>query len=228
LFREGQARKKQAKAEKVEHKSLALDRREFAAVLSDPAPRPHESSSAEAPFLRRTAKYYAVRRGRRIGVFATWEECEQQVTGYANAEFKRFDTMEEARHYLLERRLNFMTFRRPTKPDSSFVGGKALRAQVDVWQDGHAHSTWTECGLDTMSDVNLAVAELLHDVHDIVIDRVNGCAGRTTFAREGTLKILHEGEVRTLPALVATPSQLPRSCDVLLGVPGLDALCELI
>jgi viroplasmin and RNaseH domain-containing protein len=60
-------------------------------------------------------------------VFATWEECEQQVTGYANAEFKRFDTMEVARQYLLERRLNFMAFRRPTKPDSSFVGGKTLR-----------------------------------------------------------------------------------------------------
>jgi hypothetical protein len=132
--------------------------------------------------------------------------------------------MEEARHYLIERRLNFMAVRRPAKPDSSFVGGKALRAQIEVWQDGHADSTRTECGLDTMSDVNLALAELLHDVHDIIIDRVNGCAGRTAFAREGTLKVLHEGEVHSLPALAAPSSQLPRSCDVLLGVPGLDAL----
>ena len=28
-------------------------------------------------------------------------------------------------------------------------GGQALRAQIDVWQDGHADSLRTECGLDT-------------------------------------------------------------------------------
>ncbi len=49
--------------------------------------------------------------------------------------------------------------------------------------------------------------------------------GRSKFAREGTLKLLYEGEVLCLmPALEATHAQLPRSCEVLLGVPGLDSL----
>jgi hypothetical protein len=75
-----------------------------------------------------------------------------------------------------------------------------------------------------MSDVNLSLLELLHDVHDIVSDDVRGCAGKTVFAKEGMLKVLYEGQVLTLPALVAAPSQLPRSCSVTLGMPGLSDL----
>lgn len=44
-------------------------------------------------------KYYAVRKGRRTGVFATWAECQKQVTGFSGAEFKSFGTMEEAREF---------------------------------------------------------------------------------------------------------------------------------
>ena len=31
------------------------------------------------------SKVYAVRRGRRTGLFATWDECRAQVTGFAGA-----------------------------------------------------------------------------------------------------------------------------------------------
>ncbi len=72
-----------------------------------------------------------------------------------------------------------------------------------------------------MSDVNLAIPELLHDLHDIVVDNMDSRGGQATFAREGTLKVLYEGEFIALPALAASSSQLPRFCDVLLGVPGL-------
>ncbi len=44
-------------------------------------------------------KYYAVRKGRKTGVFATWAECQKQVTGFSGAEFKSFGTMEEARKF---------------------------------------------------------------------------------------------------------------------------------
>jgi hypothetical protein len=103
-----------------------------------------------------------------------------------------------------------------SKPESCVVGGKALRAQINVWQGGHAHSVRTVCGLDTMLDVNLALVELLHDVHEIAADNVSGL--------KGVLKVLHEGKVICVPALVAIASQLPRLCDVSLGIPGLDRL----
>jgi hypothetical protein len=135
-----------------------------------------------------------VRKGRKRGIFNTWEECERQTKG-VSSEFKSFGSYEEASAYLLGRRLNFMAFRRSFTPPSSFVGGKALRAQVDVWQDGHEDALRVDCELDTMSDVNLALAVLLHDIHDIIVDNVRGSAGKTNFAIEGTLKLFYEGEV---------------------------------
>jgi len=48
------------------------------------------------------SKVYAVRRGRRTGLFATWEECRAQVTGFAGAEFKSFPTRAQAEAYLGE------------------------------------------------------------------------------------------------------------------------------
>ena len=45
-------------------------------------------------------KYYAVRKGRKTGVFATWAECQKQVTGFSGAEFKSFGTMEEAKAFV--------------------------------------------------------------------------------------------------------------------------------
>ncbi len=91
-----------------------------------------------------------MRRGRVTGIFFTWEECEKQVKGIYS-EFKSFHSLEEAQEYLHARRQNFMLVK---KPGSSFVGGKALRAEISVWQDGHAEALRVTCGLDTMSDVN--------------------------------------------------------------------------
>ena len=44
-------------------------------------------------------KYYAVRTGRKTGVFMTWAECQKQVTGFSGAEFKSFPTLEEAQAF---------------------------------------------------------------------------------------------------------------------------------
>lgn len=45
-------------------------------------------------------KYYAVRKGRKTGVFLTWAECQKQVTGVSGAEFKSFGTMAEAKEFV--------------------------------------------------------------------------------------------------------------------------------
>lgn len=43
---------------------------------------------------------YGVRKGKNPGVYATWEECKEQVSGVAGAEFKKFKTEEDARKYV--------------------------------------------------------------------------------------------------------------------------------
>ena len=40
--------------------------------------------------------YYAVKEGRKTGIYETWDECQTQVKGYSNAKYKKFSTYEEA------------------------------------------------------------------------------------------------------------------------------------
>jgi len=41
-------------------------------------------------------KYYVVWKGRKTGVFTSWVECEKQVKGFAEAEYKAFGSLKEA------------------------------------------------------------------------------------------------------------------------------------
>jgi ribonuclease HI len=41
-------------------------------------------------------KYYVVWKGRRTGVFTNWAECSAQVSGFAGAEYKSFDSLSAA------------------------------------------------------------------------------------------------------------------------------------
>jgi viroplasmin and RNaseH domain-containing protein len=45
-------------------------------------------------------KVYAVRNGKKTGVFNTWDECKEQVNGFKGAEYKSFKTLEEAKNYV--------------------------------------------------------------------------------------------------------------------------------
>lgn len=40
--------------------------------------------------------YYIVWKGRKIGIFETWEECENSTKGYSNAGYKGVCNLEEA------------------------------------------------------------------------------------------------------------------------------------
>ena len=44
--------------------------------------------------------FYAVRKGRKTGIYNSWSECETQVKGYKNAEFAGFSEKKEAEAYL--------------------------------------------------------------------------------------------------------------------------------
>jgi hypothetical protein len=45
-------------------------------------------------------KYYGVRKGRKPGVYDSWEKTQEQVKGFSGAEFKSFPTIEEANEYV--------------------------------------------------------------------------------------------------------------------------------
>lgn len=45
-------------------------------------------------------KYYAVRKGRKTGVFETWDECKAAVSGFSGAAYKSFTNREEAMDFV--------------------------------------------------------------------------------------------------------------------------------
>lgn len=47
--------------------------------------------------MSKRSKYYVVWKGRRTGIFRTWEECEAQVSGYTGAEYMAFNSLELAK-----------------------------------------------------------------------------------------------------------------------------------
>lgn len=48
------------------------------------------------------ANFYAVKKGRKTGIFSTWGECEKQVKGFKGAKYKKFKSEAQAKKYLGE------------------------------------------------------------------------------------------------------------------------------
>lgn len=47
-------------------------------------------------------KFYAVKQGRNIGIYDSWEKCKAQIHGFSGASYKSFLTLDEAKAYLGE------------------------------------------------------------------------------------------------------------------------------
>ena len=45
-------------------------------------------------------KIYAVKKGKKTGIFKTWEACKTSVDGYSGAQYKSFFSEDEAQAYL--------------------------------------------------------------------------------------------------------------------------------
>ena len=49
-------------------------------------------------------KYYAVAKGRKTGIFNSWEDCKKQVDGFSSAVYKSFESEAEAKKYISSNR----------------------------------------------------------------------------------------------------------------------------
>ena len=45
--------------------------------------------------------FYAVHKGKRRGIYTDWLECKQNIFGVRHPIFKKFNTKEEAEHFLI-------------------------------------------------------------------------------------------------------------------------------
>ncbi|QIX01622.1 hypothetical protein AMS68_007139 [Peltaster fructicola] len=90
------------------------------------------SSLAGSKRKRETSKFYAVRVGRRPGIYPTWEQCAAQVTGVSNPSYKSFTTRSEAEAFVAAK-------------DSATAGavGKSVKWYgVQVGRNPGVYPTW--------------------------------------------------------------------------------------
>jgi ribonuclease HI len=52
--------------------------------------------------MAKKVKYYVVWKGRKTGIFHSWEECKELVDGFEGAKYKSFESKEEATAALLQ------------------------------------------------------------------------------------------------------------------------------
>ncbi|CRG83189.1 ribonuclease HI [Talaromyces islandicus] len=74
-----------------------------------PSPSPGPTTKATAGVKRKrgpTAKYYAVKRGFIPGVYFNWNDCLAQVTGFKNADFKTFPSIDQANSFIKGEKIN--------------------------------------------------------------------------------------------------------------------------
>jgi ribonuclease HI len=70
-------------------------------------------------------KYYVVWKGRKTGIFSSWQECKASVEGFADAKYKSFDTLPEAK-YAFSLDYSKFIWRKPTQPKPTSTGSPNL------------------------------------------------------------------------------------------------------
>lgn len=60
-------------------------------------------------------KYYVVWKGVSPGIYTSWTDCQLQTKGYDGAQYKSFDTLEEAEHALASSPFNYIGKNTPEK-----------------------------------------------------------------------------------------------------------------
>ncbi|XP_032068366.1 ribonuclease H1 [Thamnophis elegans] len=77
--------------------------------------------------------FYAVRRGRRVGVYGTWDECNEQVHKYQCASFKKFATKKEAWAFINEETTGSSTYSREFgERDNNYTHNKDTSESSDT------------------------------------------------------------------------------------------------
>lgn len=82
-------------------------------------------------------KYYAVKKGRKVGIYQTWNECKAMVDGFSGAIYKSFPNLEDAEAFLQGVSLNCKSIK-PCKSQDKTVTEDSLHEHYeskDVMQE---------------------------------------------------------------------------------------------
>lgn len=98
-------------------------------------------------------KFYAVKVGRKEGIFTSWDECRSYVDGYSGAVFKSFTTKSEAQEYmnapLTENQLAHVPKTSPKKPVHVYKDGeKQTGMSLTLNREVEIYDTWPVAYVD--------------------------------------------------------------------------------
>ncbi|KAI9361402.1 hypothetical protein BD770DRAFT_470763 [Pilaira anomala] len=120
--------------------------------------------------------YYAVRYGRRPGVYTTWEECKKQIQGYPGASVSMCTTIEEAQAYLanfpdlvaeIPSPLNSLP---ATEDYTIYVEGLKSGYYGVFWGDKHIRNSSGSFKTGTISRQRAIVHAINHAIHQSLDD----------------------------------------------------------
>jgi len=77
-------------------------------------------------------KFYVVWQGVKPGIYSSWEECKAQVSGFENARYKSFPSMEEAKKAFGENPWKHMSPKKGKKTDVQASTGTIIRESLAV------------------------------------------------------------------------------------------------
>ncbi len=96
------------------------------------------------------SKFYAVRKGKKTGIYGTWDECKAQVNGYAGAEYKSFKTQSEAKEYM-----------GLSKPNKKSAPKMTKSGSIQLYSDGGSRNHGNKLGQHVKDNDKAAWAYLI-------------------------------------------------------------------
>ena len=115
------------------------------------------------------SKYYAVKKGKKTGIYTTWNDCQLQVNGFSGAKFKSFKHYDEALSYLNDNSNNQKIDENSSiiYTDGSCINKKGGFAVVDVHNNNIKYGPVP----DNVCTNNIAE---LYAIYQALIDKI-GC-----------------------------------------------------
>ncbi|KAL3931497.1 MAG: hypothetical protein SGBAC_011277 [Bacillariaceae sp.] len=137
-------------------------------------------------------KFYAVAKGRKVGIFQTWDECKAQVDGFRDSKFKSFKTQSEA-----------MKFITPTQSSAASMP-VSLSSNV-IAEDGRKRKGREDSGVDNRKKGRNEDTTTTTSDSDAINDRIHARGGATHGL---TFHIMFDGGARGNPGVAGAGTQI--------------------
>lgn len=92
--------------------------------------------------------FYAVKNGRIPGVYTTWTECQAQINGFSNAQFKKFPSEKLAHEFINQYSVEnkFNTSEKITSNTHVKISSNGIASISDKWNaTPNIYTSWNQC-----------------------------------------------------------------------------------